>query len=98
MSYSFRKRAATRELLLEGVKQEFANIVKQQPVHERDSAQAVATAEAFLSMVEDPVEGKEFCIDMHGSISYAWDGEKQEYGATLGSTVGVSVHHIQVGA
>lgn len=98
MSYSFRKRAATCELLLESVKAEFSNIVTQQPVHDRDARQAIAAAEAFVAAVEDPAEGKEFCIDMHGSISYTWDGEKQEMGATIGAAVGVSVYHIQIDA
>jgi hypothetical protein len=95
MSYSFRKRAATRSALIALVVAELDNVVALQPIHSADRAQAQAAAESFLAIVQDPAEGKEFCIDMHGSMSYTWDGEKQEVSGITGGAVGVNVYHIQ---
>lgn len=93
MSYSFRKFAPNRQELMDKVNQELNNVVMAQPVHARDCAQAAAAAEAFLAIVPDPAEGQVFCIDMHGSVSYKYDSEKNEIGETAGASVGVSVYH-----
>lgn len=73
MSYSFQIRAATKALALLAVAAKLDEVAVQQKCHERDKTQALATAEAFISLVDED-ETKDVAVSMNGSLSGVWEG------------------------
>ena len=87
MSYSFNVRGSSKSEVLEKVAEEMAKVVASQPVHEADQAQALAAADAFVSLVE-PVENLDYSVSVNGS-TYQVDGVLR--GASVGVNVGMIV-------
>lgn len=88
MSYSFNVRAATKEAALQKVGEELDKIIVGQPMHSNDRDAAVATAKAFLAILPDDPEGREFSVSVNGSIGWSQGGP---HVASVISGVGVGV-------
>lgn len=88
MSYSFQLRAATKALAKLAVAEKLDEIAAQQKCHERDKAQAVAAAGAFIDLVDED-ETREIAVNMNGSLSGTWEGS--DVTAISNAAVNVSV-------
>jgi hypothetical protein len=72
MSYSFSVRGATKAEVTAKVSAELDKVVATQPIHSADRAQAQAAAEAFVAIVPDNADGKDFYVSVSGSVG--WSG------------------------
>ena len=72
MSYSFKIRAATKAEAKEKVAIEMATIVQQQAVHAVDAELAMASANAFIDVI-DGDESSDVVVSMSGSVSWIVD-------------------------
>jgi hypothetical protein len=73
MSYSFQIRASTKTAAKAAVAIKFDEVIGYQKCHERDKAQALAAANAFIDLLPD-VEEKHVGVNMAGSLCGKWDG------------------------
>lgn len=85
MSYSFNVRAASAALAMTAVSTKLDEVVASQPVHEADKEQALAAAEAFLTLVPEK-EGHEYSVSVNGSV-ISVDGVLTQ--ASVGVNVGL---------
>ncbi len=78
MSYSFNTKGANKTEAIGSVKDAMANVVAGQPVHARDQEQAIAAADAMVSLLHDD-PAKDVYVTVSGSLG--WDrgpaGEEQ---------------------
>jgi hypothetical protein len=88
MSYSFSARAATKPEVIAKVAAQFDAVVAAQPVHSADRAQAQAAAEAFLGVLPDAADGRDFYVSVSGSVG--WNGNLGEADHVL-TAAGVNV-------
>lgn len=72
MSYSFSVQTKTKELALEQVAAKLDEVVAAQPIHSHDRQQASEAVACFLTVLPDNVDGKDFCVNVNGSVS--WTG------------------------
>ena len=80
MSYSFSVCGKNKEEVLNQVRAKMAEVVVGQPIHEKDQAAAVTTAQTFIDMLaDDPIR------DVYASISgsLSWQGENNFTGASV---------------
>lgn len=89
MSYSFQLRAASKAAAKAAVRSQFDIIAAQQVCHQRDRAQAEATADAFVDVLADK-DGKEIQINMSGSLTGQWSGS--DVVDVTGANVNVSAY------
>jgi hypothetical protein len=76
MSYSIGVVAATLSAAREALAAKFDEIVmKPQPVHAKDREQALAAADAFLSLLGDKPEDHDVSVSLSGSLT--WRGAEQ---------------------
>lgn len=73
MSYSFSLRAGSKALAKAAVAAKLDEAISFQKCHERDRAQALATADAFIDLLPDD-ESKDVAVSMSGSLMGKWDG------------------------
>lgn len=88
MSYSFTILAASREMAKVLLAAELDRVAEQQPVHRVGRDQALAAASAFVDVCDEPPEGHELSVSVHGSVS--WSGRQtgqQVRGAAIGVVV-----------
>ena len=71
MSYSFDVRGATKAEVIAKVSAELSKVVETQSIHSVDCVQAQAAAEAFLGVIPDNPDGKDFYISVSGSVGWA---------------------------
>ena len=71
MSYSFGVRAANKAAAKQAVREKFDQVALQQTCHERDKAQAIAAADAFIDLVVDD-DSKDVVVSMSGSLMGQW--------------------------
>lgn len=75
MSYSFSIRAANKAAAKALIAARMAEVAKGQACHKRDEAQAVATAGAYIDMLDDD-DSKDVVVHVNGSLSGRWvDGD-----------------------
>lgn len=74
MSYSFNLTAATKAEAIEKVAVALNGVVLQQPEHEADSRQTLATAEAYINMLTDPDENQVVYVNVSGSLGWRSEG------------------------
>lgn len=67
MSYSFRAKAASKDLLEIAVRDKLSEVPKTQPVHEADIDQAFNAAKSLIDLVQDDPDRDVVC-DVAGSI------------------------------
>lgn len=90
MSYSIGARAATKEAVKAALREKFAQqVVAAQACHQRDQAQALAAADAFIDLVEDD-DTKDIVVNMNGSLTGQWSGS--DVTRIEGAAVSVSAH------
>lgn len=91
MSYSFQIRAATKAAAKLAVAAKFEEVATQQKCHERDKAQALAAADAFVDLVSDD-ETKDVVVTMNGYLSGRWEGSDVVFigDANVNVTAGLS--------
>lgn len=90
MSFSFSIRAASKAAAKAAVAVELDKVVASQVVHERDRAQAQASADAYIDVLDDD-DTKDVAIYVSGSLSGVWTessltsihGANVSVGATL---------------
>lgn len=70
MSYSFSVRAGTKAEALEKLAEALDNVVALQPIHSADRAQAQAAAEAFLEVLPEKADDKDFSVNVSGSVGW----------------------------
>ena len=93
MSYSFVIKATDKKAALSAVSSELENVVVGQPIHQRDRAVAMATAEAILNLVDDPQPGFVISVAVNGYVS--WEGvlvDGKTDNPLRGASVGVSAN------
>lgn len=73
MSYSFGVRAASKAAAKLAVREKFDQMALQQACHERDKAQALAAADAFIDLVVED-DSKDIVVSMNGSLMGQWSG------------------------
>lgn len=73
MSYSFTVRAPNKTAAKAAVVEKFDQAVGNQKCHERDRAQALAAADAFVDLVADD-DSKDVYVNMAGSLQGTWEG------------------------
>lgn len=73
MSYSLSVRAASKEAVKAALRVKFAEIAAGQVCYQRDQAQALAAADAFVDLVADD-ETKDVIVSMNGSLMGQWQG------------------------
>ncbi len=93
MSYSFTVRAATKADALAAIGPKFDEVVSAQPVHAADREVAIATAAAIIGLVEEPAEGQELSVSVHGWLQWTYGSTDADTPPTefTGASVGVSV-------
>lgn len=69
MSYSVNVIAASKEEAITQVTAELGAIVKGQPAHSVDHAQALAAATSFVGVLAEPAAGMSLDISVSGSVS-----------------------------
>ena len=72
MSYSFSARGATKADVIAKVSAELDKVVVSQPIHAADRAQAQAAVEAFVAVIPENADGKDFYVSVSGSVG--WSG------------------------
>ena len=93
MSYSFSVRGATREEAIAAVGAKLAEVVASQRIHAADAGWAQDAAKDYLSVLTDAPEGKDFCVQVSGSLS--WDGMLGSADQVItGASVNVSVRFV----
>lgn len=91
MSYSIGVRAPSRTAALAELAEKFdRDVVALQPIHAKDRAQALQTAEVFLGLVDD-YDATAFDVQISLSGSLGWQGLDDERKITA-SNVSVSVY------
>lgn len=73
MSYSFTVKAADKAGAKAAVAAKFVEVVAAQVCHQRDRAQALAVADAFIELLPDDAD-KDVGVSMAGSLTGAWQG------------------------
>ncbi len=89
MSYSFGVRGATKDEVMAKVAAELDQVVSNQSMHSADRAQAEAAAKAFVDVVPDGDDDKEFYVSVSGSVG--WRGTLGVDAVITSSSVNVSV-------
>lgn len=75
MSYSLKVRGATVALALVALAAAFdEQVIKHQPIHEKDKEPALANAKAATDLLEVD-ESHDVVIDIHGSVGWRNDGD-----------------------
>jgi hypothetical protein len=93
MFYSFSVRGSTKDDVLTKVAAELDKVVASQPIHSADRQQAQASVEAFLEILPDVVDGKDFNVSVSGSVG--WTGTTDEDRVITGAGVNVSASLVQ---
>lgn len=88
MSYSFSLRAATKALVLTAVADKLEVVAAQQACHQRDKAQALAVAEAFVALLPDD-DTRDVQVAMNGHLAGTWEGS--DVVSISGAAVSVTV-------
>lgn len=91
MSYSIVAIAASKVAVLAIVGEKLSAVVEQQPVHAKDIDAAKQAAEAFVSFVEEPGEGKQLRVIVSGYLSWQYISPDNEPANFTGANVNVSV-------
>lgn len=84
MSYSFSVTAAGKAEAKQKIAEAFDNVVTNQPTHAADRDASVSAGGAFVDLLEDPADGQEIHISMHGSLSWRHDHPETFTGAGVG--------------
>ena len=87
MSYSFRVLGATKAAAKAAVAVEFEKVAANQACHERDKAQALEAAGAFIDLLVDD-DTKDVVVNMSGSLSGTWSGS--DVTTVTGAAVSIS--------
>lgn len=87
MSYSFTIRALTKAAAAAAVTEKMAEVAAAQQCHKRDEQQAVATAHAFIDLLDED-ETREVSVSMSGSIAGNWQGS--DVTSVSGANVSIS--------
>lgn len=74
MSYSFTVKGPTKEAVKALVAAQFDQVVQAQACHLRDKDQALATAGAFVDLVDDDFGGRALQVHINGSLTGIWQG------------------------
>lgn len=74
MSYSFNVRAANRRDALRAACDKFEEVIKVQPMHERDRAAVVANVASALCLLSDD-DTKDIMVSCNGYLSWHHDGD-----------------------
>lgn len=90
MSYSFSVSAATKDEAKRKVGESFDQIVVNQPPHAADRLAVVAVADAFITLLADPVEGQVVYVNVYGSLS--WLQDKPDQFTAAGMTINAELH------
>jgi hypothetical protein len=91
MSYSFSAKGDDKAAALAAAAAQFDKMLEQQPVHTRDREAAMANLRAHLDLVEEPNEGEQVTISMHGSVSWSLIGPDSSIQRWTGAGSGCSV-------
>ncbi len=86
MSYSFSVSSATRFDAVTQARTKFDEIVASQPAHAADRKAALASIEAFVSVLRQPGETEAVNISVSGSLSW------QSQGEYTGASINVSAY------
>lgn len=89
MSYSFTVRAANKAAVKLAVAAKFEEAAKAQTCHERDKAQALAAADAFVDLLEVD-DNKDVQVVMSGSLTGHWTAT--DVTSIQGASVSVSAY------
>lgn len=93
MSYSFNVRAATKAEARAEVEAKFdAEVIKHQPSHARDKAQALANLDNALALLADD-DTKDVSISMSGALSLT-NWQDQENCEIVGVTINCSLGYV----
>ena len=84
MSYSFSVSAATKADAKQKIAEAFDSVVTNQPPHAVDRDAAVTAGGAFVDMLEDPADGQEIHVSMHGSMGWRHDAPETFTSAGVG--------------
>lgn len=87
MSFWFQVKGKTKSAALAEVEVKMAEVVKNQPVHSRDSAQVLEVSKLYLGLIDDPEEGEEVTMNVSGSLG--WRGNEEKF---TSANVGVSAY------
>lgn len=68
MSFSFNVRAGSIAAAQAGVTAELAKVVEAQPIHSHDAGEAGLAVGQYLALVDEPTNGQELSVAVHGSI------------------------------
>jgi hypothetical protein len=91
VSYSISVRAATKAEAKKQTQDRFNEVVRNQPVHEKDRAAVEALAANFIDLLDDtPPEGQVFCVAMSGSIVYTADEKTKNVNVSCSAGFGPS--------
>jgi hypothetical protein len=90
MSYSFNIKVTNKTEAKEKVAEEFAKVVKYQPVHAADKEHAEATVNAFIDLLDDDAT-MDVQVDVSGSVG--WRGSDVNPSFTH-ANVSVSAYHV----
>lgn len=96
MSYSFDFTVSTKEEAKARVASELDQVISTQPVHAKDRDAALATAVAFIDLLNDD-DTKDVRVNVHGSVGWTYDpgdpsGESNP--PLNNASVGVTAWHV----
>lgn len=94
MSYSISVRGTSRAAALSLLAEKFdREVIGPQPVHAHDRDQALAAAEVFVNLTQEPDDQHEIALSLSGSIGWQHDGDAEKRVFTAAS-VSVSSYHV----
>lgn len=67
MSYSFNCRGASKDELNDAVEAELDKVVAQQPIHEIDREEHLASVQCLINLCRDPAESEAIVANVSGS-------------------------------
>jgi hypothetical protein len=92
MSYSFTVSGSTKDEAKQAVVAKFDEVVAGQSVHATDREQAIAAANAFIDMIDNPSDGEKINVSVNGSIGGSnWTDGKPERITSAGVNVSAAV-------
>jgi hypothetical protein len=94
MSYSFAVIGESKADAVAKVRAEFDRVASAHSAHAVDKEAAVAAAQAFISLLQDPVNGERIAVNMYGSVGWRQRTPSDEPPITLlsvGLTVNASI-------
>jgi hypothetical protein len=87
MSYSFSVTSDTKADACGKIREQFDAVVVAQPYHAADKEAAVVAAQAMVRILDDPSDGHEIHVSMHGSLSWRYDVPEKYINASVGISV-----------